>query len=856
MTRSADTLLKTYREKRDFARTQEPSGGDGSIGELRFVVQKHDARRLHYDFRIEWEGVLKSWAVTRGPSLDPADKRLAVRVEDHPLDYGDFEGTIPEGEYGGGTVMLWDRGTWEPEIDPDEGFAKGSLKLRLHGKKMRGRWALVRMKGKPKEKRENWLLIKEKDEEAHPGEDILQQDRSVKTGRDMAAIASGKPVKRVIPAASRKDGSRATPHKHGTADRPPAKGALPAFRPVQLAQLVSEPPEGGDWLHEVKYDGYRVLIAVGGGDVRFFTRNEQDWTQKFSPLREASLSLPCSSALIDGEVVVFDANGRTDFSSLQQALSAGSDLSCFCFDLLEIDGEDISGSSLVNRKDRLETLLQGHPDPRLLYSDHVRGHGGKVFAGICKAGQEGIVSKRVDSLYAGSRNGDWLKTKCTRRQEFVIGGYAVSNKKGRAFASLLVGVREGTKLHYRGRVGTGFTADVMADLASRFSKLAVSGSPFDDLPRPVARTARFVKPKLVAEVDFAEFTADDQIRHGAFKGLRNDKPAAKVTDETPVTPARAASTSKRAIPKATVVKHDKDEAIEVASVRVTHPGRLMFEKPAVSKGDLARYYEAVADRMLVHAGGRPLSLKRCPGGVSPECFFQKHAGEGFPEALGSVTIQESDGNQARYMTLSDAASIVAAVQMGGIEFHIGSGRNADPSRPDRLVFDLDPDEGLAFADVLSAARLLCEALQTLGLKSFAMVTGGKGIHVVAPIAPKRDVQEVAAFAKGLATRVAESDPDRFVAVMSKSRRKGRIFIDWLRNAPGQTAIAPYSVRARSKPAVAVPVSWRELNGLESASTFDPKAVLKRLDRAEPWAGYPKVRQFITNAMMEAVSDHD
>ena len=838
----ADTLLKRYREKRDFTRTAEPRGGGATGERLAFTVQKHDARRLHYDFRIEWEGVLKSWAVTKGPSLDPADKRLAVRVEDHPLDYGTFEGTIPAGEYGGGTVMLWDRGWWEPEGDATEGLERGNLKMRLHGEKMHGRWALVRMRGRERGKSENWLLIKERDEDAAPGEDILALDRSVKTGRSLEEIAEGSSPKKERQKAVAP--SEPVPRKTATRRKAAGKsklGELPAFRPVQLALLTDVAPEGDEWVHEVKYDGYRVEIALGDGDVRFSTRNEQDWTERFGSLADAALALPCRSALIDGEVVAFDADGRADFSTLQKALGAGAPLSCFCFDLLELDGNDLTGAPLTERKALLKALIEAGEEGRLLYSEHVRGNGPSVFRGICEGGQEGIVSKRADAAYAGGRNGDWLKVKCTRRQEFVIGGWSRSTKPGRPFSSILVGVMEKGQLVYRGRVGSGLGAGVLEDLAARFKALETKAAPFADLPRPVARGARFVRPELVAEIDFAELTADGQIRHGVFKGLRGDKPAGAVVDE-------------RADETAPSEAKPRRDARTVAGVRVSHPGRIVSREGAVTKGDLADYCERVAERMLVHAGHRPLTLKRCPSGLARPCFFQKHVGEGFPSEMGTIDLLEHDGAPARYMTLLDPASLVAAVQMGALEFHIWGARNDALEMPDRLVFDLDPDPTVGFEAVREAAELVRGALEALGLNSFPMVTGGKGVHVVAPLVPKARFEDVARFARGLAGRIAASDPSHFVATMSKAKRRGRIFIDWLRNERGQTAVAPYSTRARDGAPVAMPVSWKELQSLPTANGFKTGDVLDRLADTDPWKDYERARKPIDSAMVEAVED--
>ncbi|KQQ89373.1 DNA ligase D [Aureimonas sp. Leaf324] len=844
MASRADTLLKRYREKRDFTRTAEPEGGGKHVGQagtrLAFTVQKHDARRLHYDFRIEWEGVLKSWAVTKGPSLDPADKRLAVRVEDHPLDYGTFEGTIPAGEYGGGTVMLWDRGWWEPEGDATEGLECGNLKMCLHGEKMDGRWALVRMKGRDRGARENWLLIKERDGDAAPDTDLLALNRSVKTGRSLDEIAKGSPSRTMVRSAADAAGPAARPKS----SRREAKGRqakLPAFRPVQLALLTDAAPEGDDWLHEVKYDGYRVEIAFSGGAVRFSTRNEQDWTTRFASLMDSALALPCKSALIDGEVVAFDADGRADFSTLQKALGAGAPLSCFCFDLLELDGNDLTGAPLLERKALLKALIEAGGEGALLYSEHVRGNGPSVFQGICEGGQEGIVSKHADAPYTGTRNGDWLKVKCTRRQEFVIGGWSRSAKPGRPFSSILVGVMEDGRLVYRGRVGSGFDAKALEDLAARFEALETKPSPFADLPRPVARNACFVRPDLVAEVDFAELTADGQIRHGVFKGLRADKPAGAVVDERVEKPALSPSGS-------------KGGNLTVSGVRISHPDRVVYSEGGVTKGDLARYYERVAAHMLAHAGDRPLTLKRCPSGMARPCFFQKHLGEGFPDEMGTVDLLEHDGEPARYMTLLNAASLVAAVQMGALEFHIWGSHNDAIERPDRLVFDLDPDPSVGFEAVREAAVLVRGALEALGLSAFPMVTGGKGVHVVVPLLPKASFDDVARFAKGLANRIAASDPVHFVATMSKARRRGRIFIDWLRNEQGQTAVAPYSTRARAGAPVATPVSWNELAGLEAANTLTPDDVLDRLSGPDPWTGYERARAPITRALVEAVED--
>ena len=929
---SPGDLLETYRTKRDFAVTREPSGADADTAgphpdaerrpALAFCVQKHDATRLHYDFRIEWDGVLKSWAVTRGPSLDPADKRLAVRTEDHPLAYGDFEGTIPQKQYGGGTVMLWDRGTWEPREDPDAGFEKGSLKMRVFGEKMKGEWALVRMKPRNGEKRENWLLIKEKDDEVDRRRNLLKADRSVKTGRTMAAIAKGgdsldETAKNGTPAARKKaenqshaateaareqfaDGgsartkSKAPARSRNAGNSPKAAtkrpkasgrsvGTLPAFVSPQLATLVGEAPEGEGWLSEMKYDGYRVLIAVGGGKAKLFTRNEKDWTEKFTGIADAALDLGCDSALIDGEVVAFDDSGRTDFSTLQAALKSGAPLACFCFDLLSLDGKDMRKRPLVERKAALRDLLPENAQAKLLYSEHVDGNGAAVLKNLCAKGHEGIVAKRADAPYRSGRTKGWLKVKCSRRQEFVVGGFSPSDKAGRPFSSILVGVFDGDEFVYRGRVGSGFTEATLDAMAEDFAAIGRKTSPFAELPSDIVRGAKFVTPKRVAEIEFAELTADGHIRHGVFKGLREDKSAKDVTGETPLpagttaaapeadtTPkaskapkGSSAARSADAKRKATTAKRSGDDkstgkpakprdAATIAGIRVTHPDRIVFTEHHVTKGELALYYEAVAERMLAHAGDRPLSLVRCPEGPTKHCFFQKHASGGFPGAVGSVTVPEKDGGSAEYLTVSDAAGLVGAVQMNALEFHIWGARNDRLEKPDRLVIDLDPDEGLGFKDVKRAAFDLKRRLADIGLQTFALVTGGKGIHVVAPLARRQDWDDVKGFARAFAARQAEAEPKRFVATMSKAKRKGRIFIDWLRNERGSTAIAPYSTRSRPGAPVATPVTWDELEGLDAANGFYPETVLQRLDEDDPWADYAEVRQSITKAMLAAV----
>ncbi|QYX56792.1 DNA ligase D [Roseovarius sp. SCSIO 43702] len=816
MSRAPDRLAD-YNAKRDFDRTAEPRGRIAAAGgrTRRFIVQKHAASRLHFDFRLEWEGVLLSWAVTKGPSPDPGEKRLAVRTEDHPLDYADFEGTIPKGEYGGGTVMLWDDGTWTPQEDVAEGLETGKLKITLQGQRMRGGWALVRMRGKEGETRENWLLIKERDDYAMDDPDALVDGfaTSVKTGRSMDEIAQGAPA------------------KEPEAEGPDRRRKRPAFVRPQLATLVDEAPEGDGWIHETKFDGYRCLAALGKGGTRLYTRSGKDWTEKFAPLAEAFDVLPCDAALIDGEVMAARIEG-SPFSSLQRALKGGGGLVYFAFDLLRVDGEDLRDLDQMARRDRLTELFAGvAPDAALRVSDHVLGNGPEVFAAACKEGAEGIISKRVDAPYRGKRGKAWVKVKCSRRQEFVIVGYSPSDKKTRPFASLLMATHEDGELRYKGRVGTGFSEEAMETLAHAFTTRKTP--PARGVPDTIARDAVWLRPELVAEVEFTEFTADGHIRHGAFLGLREDKTADEITLEKPM--------------------HEAEQT-EVAGVRISNAGREVYPEAGCTKGDVARHYERVGERMISLIGQRPLSLFRCPTGIEGQCFYQKHAGEGMPRALGRVSIEESDGETAQYLYATRPESLVAAAQMGTLEFHVWGARRDRLDRPDRLVFDLDPDEGLDWEDVRDAAFDVRDVLERLGLESGAIVTGGKGVHVWLPLRRTRSWDSVKLFAKTFAHALAAQEPDRYTATMSKAKRKGRIFIDWLRNERGATAIAPYSLRARPGAPVAVPVTWDELAELDAPNSFTMAQMPARLERACPAEDLQDRLQGLTEDVIDALEE--
>jgi bifunctional non-homologous end joining protein LigD len=784
--------LSDYRAKRRFDETPEPEGGTPAEGAaLSFVVQKHDATRLHWDFRLEWQGVLLSWAVTRGPSPDPGQKRLAVRTEDHPLDYAAFEGTIPKGNYGAGTVMLWDRGTWQPLHDVDAGLAQGKLHFTLDGARMRGGWALVRLRGKREEKRENWLLVKESDADALEDPEALVRDHmtSVTTGRDMAAIAAGEGDRR-----------RTRPN--------------PAFHPPQLAQLATRIPEGGDWWHEVKLDGYRGQISLGQDGVRLFSRSGADWSDRFAPLSPAAARLPCDSALLDGEVMAEDGT----FSGLRQALGSGGPLLFYAFDLLHLDGRDLTALPLSARREALEALLATQPERGAIRLSPALSDGPALLRDICAAGGEGIVAKRRDAPYAAGRSPVWTKVKCGRRAEFVILGYLPSTRPGRPFASIFLGSVEEGAIHYRGKVGTGFDDRDFREMVALFTPLHGAVAPAD-APRAETRGAVWLRPELVAETRFAEYTADGRIRHGVFLGIREDKPAMQVSAEG--------------------APEDKPDS-PVAGITITSPTRLVFPDCGVTKRAFARYHEAMAAPILASLADRPLAFVRHPDGIEGKGFFQKHKTEGWPDAIRTFPTEE---DHALYLT--DAAGLVAAVQMGVVEFHLQGVHRDRTDRPDRLVFDLDPDEGVGFPDLVSAATDLRDALAGMGLPTQPMVTGGKGLHLVARLTRRQPQETVADFARSLARWVAEQEPERFVATMSKARRKDRIFIDWLRNQRGATAVAPWTVRARPGARVAVPVEWDDLPRLHSAREFGMEAAMERSqgwkDEAEAVSLTPALR---------------
>lgn len=839
------TPLDRYREKRDFDKTPEPAGEldraahDAPV----FVIQKHAASRLHYDFRLEIGGVLASWAVPKGPSLDPHDKRLAMHVEDHPMEYGSFEGTIPQGEYGGGTVMLWDTGTYEPELDMPAGLLRGELKFTLHGTKLQGSWALVRIKPRPGERQESWLLIKHRDEHARPHDEydvVTEMAQSTTTRRTLAQIADGQPPE------TDADLAPATPLPAG--DDP-----VPDTAPMQLATLAASAPSGPEWIHEIKYDGYRARIALENGSARVLTRTGADWTERFAPIAAAVEALPLSSALIDGEIVALGPDGVSDFGELQKVLSESRPeaLSFMAFDLLHLNGHDLRERPLIARKELLGSVLElAGPSSLLHLTEHVVADGHAFHHEACELRLEGAVSKRADRPYLPGRSRDWLKTKCLERQEFVVVGWTEPAGARKGFGALLLGVYDGAELRYAGRVGTGFTQTDLEQIAERLEGLATD-KPALDPPSGLSRIrCHWVRPKLVVEVAFREWTRDGLARQASFKGLRADKPAEQVVRET--TAYGAAPESPAATPDATVAT--------VAGVRITKPDKVLYpsqgtSNSGITKLQLARYYEAIAPHMMPHLAGRPLTLVRCPHGAGQTCFYQKHPDpRGFPDTLKSFPITEH-GKEQTYLYAEDLAGLESLVQLGVLEVHAWNSMAADPEHPDRIVFDLDPGVNVAWPRIRDAALLLRDALAALGLASFVKSTGGKGLHVIVPIEPRLGYEDVRRFARAFVDTIEASDPAHFTASMSLALRPDRVFIDYLRNAHGATAVVAFSTRARDGAPVGVPLSWDELAQAPEPISMAIDEVLARVSAraySDPWAEYEGARVELSDAMFAAL----
>jgi len=857
--------LKTYQTKRHFGVTAEPKGKVGRRRGYAYVIQKHAARRLHYDLRLELDGVMKSWAVTRGPSLVPGEKRLAVQVEDHPIAYNKFEGTIPQGEYGGGTVMIWDRGRWQPEDDPHKGLAKGHLAFTLEGEKLRGGWHLVRMHRRPGEKRDNWLLIKQHDdaERSADDDDILEEmPLSAVTGRTMDEIANDPKREwrsnrsKAIPPKVRPSNVTTRPAAHKRAPTAAIKplrridnvtasntlaggraAALPHFVAPCLATLSNKPPDSDNWVHEIKFDGYRIQARLDKGKVKLLTRKGLDWTKKFPTIAAAIAKLPAKSAIIDGELVAEDSDGISSFSLLQQDLkeSRHDRMVFYAFDLLHLDGTDLTLLPLVSRKDALARLLKRQPARgSLRMSESLTEPGTTLLRHACKMGLEGIVSKLADAPYHSGRGHDWIKTKCSDRQELVVAGMIPSTADAHAVGALVLGFYERGKLHYAGRTGTGFTHETARSLFRKLKAIKTTKTPFETIPAEErgARKPVWVEPKMVVEVDFHGWTHGDRVRQASFQGVREDKAAKDVVRERTVAVASRTENVKRSAP---IKKND----VSVAGVRLTHPDRIYWEDIGITKHDLADFYVQIWKWMRPHLVGRPIALVRCPEGASGQCFFQKHARAGIPTEYLHLVAEKGD----KIISVDDLEGLIALVQGGVLEIHTRGTTIDDRERADRLVFDLDPGPGTGWKDVVAAARDVRERLQSVKLKSFLKTSGGKGLHVVLPIKPT-PWEQVKMFTKAVAEAMEADEPDRYVSTAAKAKRNKRIFIDYLRNSREATAVAPYSTRARAGAPVSVPIDWSELGGLKAASQYTVQNLAQRLARqsTDPWASISRLKQ--------------
>jgi bifunctional non-homologous end joining protein LigD len=892
--------LQTYRKKRKFDATPEPRGRATRTKGNQFVIQKHAARRLHYDLRLELDGVMKSWAVTRGPSLVPGEKRLAVEVEDHPIEYNQFEGTIPEGQYGGGTVLIWDRGRWLPDGDPRAGLRKGHLDFTLDGEKLHGRWHLVRMRRRPGEKKDAWLLIKSQDEQARASDDpdILEEmPLSVVSGRSIPEIAEGKGNKRVwhsnrsvqenvragatrsarpLRRASsqrrarspRKATAKKSAKRDGKNKESSRRGApLPDFVPPSLALLRASAPQDAAWVHEIKFDGYRIQARLDRGEVQLLTRKGLDWTERFPNVAAAVAKLPARTALIDGEVVVENEEGVSSFSALQAALkdSERDRFIYYVFDLLHVDGRDLRELPLVQRKAELARLVGKDRGGPVVYSEHFEGSGAVVLRHACQMSLEGIVSKRRDAPYRSGRSDAFLKIKCSNAQEFVVGGYSPSTVMPRAIGALVAGYYDNGKLVYAGRIGTGYTRSVAHELWKRLHALEIERPPFDEIPAAEARRrdVRWVKPETVIEAELRGWTADALVRQAAFKGVREDKPPREVVRELPppsdaqaraAGAAAAASALKTAAENARMMtKTSKKARVPTrkssrrpagteasGSVRFTHPDRVYWPDVGVTKQALADYYRSVWEFMAPHVVDRPLALVRCPDGTGGECFFQKHASAGLEDRYLRTVI---DKNKRQIIAVEDLDGLLSLAQAGVLEVHVRGSLIDRLDLCNRIVFDIDPGEGLAWTDVIAAARDVRQRLSAIDLESFVKLTGGKGLHVVLPIAGA-DWETAKSFAQAVAFAMTADSPDRYLAKMTKSLRKGKVFIDYLRNSLEQTAVAAYSTRARAGAPVSVPVAWEELGRTKGGNQYTLLNLGRRLAgrKQDPWHDMDRVKQ--------------
>lgn len=878
-----DRQLARYRAMRDFNVTAEPRGEGADrpaqpAESLPFVVQKHAARQLHYDFRLGWRGVLKSWAVAKGPSYFPGDKRLAVEVEDHPMEYGGFEGTIPKGQYGGGTVMVWDFGDWQPLGDVDQQLEKGDLKFILNGTKLRGKWVLVRMRknlDRDRSDRPNWLLIKERDEYVQPENAPAITDLapdSALTQRTMEQIAESSDhvwnskQGLLVPKSSREAPSQARTRRTATQRhaalerllRSAPKEDFPGFIAPQLAEEARSAPNSRDWVHELKLDGYRVQlhvqpVAQGGSKAtktRLFTRKGLDWTAKMPTLARAAAALGVDSAIVDGELVVLDASGRSSFPDIQEAFQNGrhEEMAYFAFDLLHLNGRSLRGLPLIKRKEILEKLLsQADPTPVLRYCEHIEARGDLVFAKASELGAEGIVSKLVAAPYTSGRSNAWLKMKSTIKQEFVIGGFVPQAKTGRGIGSLLLGYYDSGKLLYAGRCGTGFTHALDRMLRVRLDALVQKAPSFAELPREAKQGAIWVVPELVAQVAFAGWSKDGLVRQSSFKALREDKPAAEVVRESAWLGDAPSHPAKSPV-RQTDAQADRKQNIVL---QISNPGKVLDEESGMTKQELAEYYLAVAERMLPQIADRPLSVLRCPDGIGKQAFFQKHISAGLPNGVHTVSIaNRKTGKREEFLTLNSAEGLIGMAQMGVLEIHPWGSKNETVDQPDRIIFDLDPDEAVSWRTLADAADELRSRLKGMKLTSFVKSTGGKGLHVVVPILPEYAWPVIKQLSHRVVLKMEKENAKLYTTNMLKALRKNRIYLDYLRNDREATAIAPFSTRARPGVPVAVTLDWKELDAAARPvfHVSDLNGWRRRL-RADPWRGLLKSRQRLTKEMI-------
>src|SRR5262245_29879283 len=879
--------LVEYRRKRHFDKTSEPAGKPAQArraGKLSYVIQKHAATRLHYDFRLELDGVLKSWAVPKGPSFDPSEKRLAVEVEDHPIEYGNFEGNIPDGEYGAGEVIVWDRGKWSPVGDPHEGLRKGKLEFDLDGKKLHGRWVLVRIHRRERSNKPNWLLIKRHDEFSQPlakFDVTIDQPQSVKTGRNLEELRENKDAqdkwtrqglqkaikkRRRAAAAVASNGKAARGvKKSGRKKKAPLAGgiktAMPESIDVELATLEADVPQGRQWLHEIKFDGYRMICKIRRGKATLITRRDQDWTHRYKSIAAAASKLPVDSAIVDGELVALLPSGVSSFQALQNAGRLGSDanLVYYAFDLLYLDGYDVRGLPLEQRKKRLQELLAATNLPAIQYSDHIEDNGVQFLRESCQLGLEGIISKRRDRPYTTGRSGDWIKVKCLGREELVIGGFTLSTADRRGIGALLVGYFEGGELIYAGRVGTGFDSKTLLDLRQRLGILRQDDCPFANVPSKERRSSvKWVRSELVAEIQFSTWTDAGILRQPSFQGLREDKVATEVGRPASLKLAQGNSAMRKKSGGRDSgrgsARHKSNGSAEASpsqlSVKLTHPERVLYPDSGLTKLGLANYYAQIAEWILPHLIDRPLSLVRCPEGqAAGKCFFQKHTSVGTPSSLGRVTIGEKHG-PGEYVYVQDAEGLLALVQISVLEIHPWGARRDHVERPDRLTIDLDPGPDVPWDRVVEAAFATRELLADHDLKSFVKTTGGKGLHVVVPISPRRHSWDDAKrFCKHIAGLLADQQPKHYTINMAKAARKGKIFVDYLRNDRGATAVAAYSTRARPGATLSTPITWDELSPAIHSDHFNVANVPPRLAslKRDPWAKIDQIKQSIPDA---------